>query len=149
MEQINQVQAQRVWQRVRGTQESTETSLADLIVAEWEDSAIYLQLSRHFSGKDSMLLQKMHEQEQTHCSCLKGICSMTTGTLPHLPKQAPIHGSIEQILRNCYGREMRALSAYDARCQDPEYGHVFTRLRDQEQEHCRLILELIGSLHRK
>ncbi len=150
MEQINQVQAQRVWQRVRGSEQpSTEVTLAALIAAEWEDAAIYLQLSRKFSGKESAILYKMYQQEQHHCSCLKGIYTIATGNKPALPKATPVHGPIEQVLRNCYGREMRALSAYDARSQDAEYGHVFAKLRDQEQEHCRLILELIGSLAKK
>lgn len=150
MDQINQVQAQRVWQRVRGTdQVIPEVTLSDLIAAEWEDATTYLQLSRKLSGRESTILYRMYQQEQAHCSCLKGIYTIATGKKPTLPKMTPIHGPIEQILRNSYGREMRALSAYDARSQDPEYGHVFIKLRDQEQEHCRLILELIGSLSKK
>ncbi len=150
MDQINQVQAQRVWQRVRGSETvAPERSLDALIAAEWEDAATYLQLSKHFSGRERQLLHKLHEQELAHCSCLKGICSITSGSKPQLPTPDPVHGPIDQILRSCYGRKMRAMSAYDARCQDPEYGCVFTKLRDQEQEHCRIILELIGSLSRK
>ncbi len=150
MAQINQVQAQRVWQRVRGTEpSSTEENLAALIAAEWEDAATYLQLSRKLTGKESAILHKMCEQEQAHCSCLKGIYTITTGTTPTLPKPQPVHGHICEILRSCYGREMRALNAYDTRSQDPEYGHVFARLREQEQEHCRLILQLIGSMSKK
>ncbi len=150
MDQINQVQAQRVWQRVRGSEQvSTQANLAALIDTEWEGATTYLQLSRKLSGKEAMILHRMFEQEQAHCSCLKGIYTITTGNKPTLPRPTPVHGPIEQILRNCYGRQMRAMSAYDARSQDPEYGYVFAKLRDQEQEHCRLILELIGSLAKK
>ncbi len=150
MDQINQVQAQRVWQRVRGSEQaSPEVTLSALITAEWEDATTYLQLSKKLCGRESAILYKMFQQEQAHCSCLKGIYTIATGNKPALPKVTPVHGPIEQILRNSYGREMRAVNAYDARSQDPEYGHVFIKLRDQEQEHCRLILELIGSLSKK
>ena len=150
MEQFNQVQAQRVWQRVRGEGcAAPEPDLAALIRAEWEDAAIYLQLSKKFTGSEGALLHRMFEQEQSHCACLRGIYAVTAGKPLPLSPAAPIHGSVQQILRQCYGREMRAMSAYDSRSDDPQYGHVFARLRDQEQEHCRMILQLIGSVMRK
>lgn len=150
MEQFNQVQAQRVWQRVRGEGcAAPEPDLAALIRAEWEDAALYLQLSKKFPGQEGAVLRRMQEQEQSHCACLRGIYTVTTATPQPLTPPAPVHGSVQQLLRQCYGREMRAISAYDSRSGDPQYGHVFARLRDQEQEHCRMILQLIGSMARK
>ena len=55
---------------------------------------------------------------------------------------------VSTMLRRCYGREMRCLAQYEARANHPEYGPVFARLAEQEREHCRLILELIGNLKR-
>ena len=146
MEQIDQVQAQRVWQRVRGAGGAEEPDLPSLIAAEWEDAATYLQLARRFSGREAAILRQMSQQEQSHCACLRGLRSISTGSREPLPHMPPISGSPEKILRECYGREPRAMRAYDARSADPQYGHVFARLRDQEQEHCRMILELMGKL---
>ena len=42
--------------------------------------------------------------------------------------------------------EMRSLKEYEARADDPEYGHVFARIAQQEREHCMALLGLIGSL---
>ena len=41
---------------------------------------------------------------------------------------------------------MRARAQYEGRSSDPEYGQVYARLAEQEKEHCRIILELIGNL---
>jgi len=49
-------------------------------------------------------------------------------------------------LRRCYGREMRCLAAYEARSGDSEYGPVFVQMAQQEREHCKNILHLLGKL---
>ena len=54
---------------------------------------------------------------------------------------------VETALRASYGREMRCLAHYQQRANDPEYGKVFEKLALQEQEHCRQLLELIGTIH--
>lgn len=146
MENINPSQAARVWQRVRGNQtDDPEQLLAQLIAQEWEDASIYLQLSRRTGGKEAAALYQLFQQEQAHCSCLKGIYTLTTGKKPAIPAVKKIAEPMEIALRHCYGREMRCLSAYEQRREDPQYGHVFARLAQQEQEHCRVVLELIGS----
>lgn len=151
METIDPVKAARVWQRVHGENppERREQGLPELIAHEWTDATTYLQLSRRFQGKESMILRKMYEQEQAHTACLKGIYTLLTGTRPMvraitLPQDDP-----EKILRNCYGREMHCLARYEERSADPEYGHIFARLAEQEREHCRRILELLGNLKKK
>lgn len=150
METIDPSQAARVWQRVRGeSPEDEEGDLAQLIIQEWEDAAIYLQLSRRWGGKEAPVLYQLFRQEQNHCACLKGIYTMLTGTPPKLRAVRPMAEPLEVSLRKCYAREMRALSAYETRSADPNYGHVFSRMRDQEQEHCRVILTLLGGLGRK
>ena len=147
MEQINQVQAQQIWQRVRAAGASApRDTLETLIREERELAAVYLRLSRKFTGREYAVLRRMFEQEQSHCSCLRGIYTLTTGKKPECAASKPAHGSVEQVLRECYGREMRALSAYEARSADPQYGHVFAELKTQDQDHCRIILQLIGSL---
>ena len=95
------------------------------------------------------MLRRMFEEEQSHISCLRGIYRLITGercqihTLPLTPDDPAI------TLRRCYGREMRCLSAYEARMGDKEYGPVFAQLAREEREHCKNILHLIGKLDPK
>lgn len=151
MDTIDPAKAARVWQRVQGGPERppVEQGLLELIAQEWTDAAIYLQLSRRFQGKESAILRKMYDEEQSHTACLKGIYTLITGTHPTVKATPPSSESPENLLRRCYGREMRCLAQYEARSSDPEYGQVFSRLADREREHCRLVLELLGNLHKR
>lgn len=146
MEILDPQKAARVWQRVHPENTAPEQGLLSLIAQEWADATTYLQLSRKLPGKPAALLRQLFEQEQTHVACLKGIYTLITGTHPKvatlpLPSETP-----EQTLRRCYGREMQCLAQYEQRSSHPEYGKVFARLALQEQEHCRLVLEILGSL---
>ena len=91
-------------------------------------------------------MKQLAQQEQAHISCLKGIYTMITGEKARFlpPKVADDPPDI--VLRRCYGREMRALAQFEARQNDPQYGHVFRGLARQEQEHCHKLLELLGML---
>lgn len=80
-------------------------------------------------------------------ACLKGIYTLQGAGRPDIPSPPPPDKApVSMLLRRCYGREMRCLAQYEARSSDPEYGQVFARMAQQEREHCRLILELLGSL---
>lgn len=151
METVDPAKAARVWQRVRSENPvaAPEQGLLELIAQEWTDAATYLQLSRRFQGKESALLRRMAEQEQAHTACLKGIYTLITGKRPAARAVPPQQGDPEQILRRCYGQEMQCLARYEQRIADPAYGQVFARLADQERDHCRLVLELLGNLRKK
>lgn len=148
MENIDHAKAARVWQRVKAQtpQQRPEQGIGEMIVGEWTDAATYLQLSRHFQGKDNAALRQMAEEEQAHNACLKGIYMLTTGMRPAVRAVPPPKEDPEQALRRCYGREMQCAARYEQRADDPEYGHIFAQLAQQERQHCRLILELLGSL---
>ncbi len=148
METIDPVKAAKVWQRVHPQEDAAprEQGLPALIAQEWTDAATYLQLSRRFQGKEGALLRKMYEQEQAHTACLKGIYTLLTGTHPSVRAVPLPHEETETLLRRCYGREMQCLAQYEQRAGDPEFGQVFSRLAEQEREHCRMLLELLGSL---
>lgn len=149
MENLDPEQAARVWSRVRsGPGRLSMEDLEELIRREWEDAAIYLQLSRRCSGRMSGVLYRMFQQEHTHCTCLKGIYAMITGDRPKLPQVNVQPKPIETALRECYGREMRCAEVYEELCAQPEYGYVFCHIRDQERTHCRTLLELIGGLRK-
>lgn len=147
METIDSAKAARVWQRVQGTAhpEHREQGLGELIMQKWTDAATYLLLSRRFNGRENAILRKLFQEEQTQTNCLKGIYTLITGSHPTVKALSPKQETTEAALRRLYGREMHALAQYETRSSDPEYGQVFARLAQQEQEHCRLILELLGN----
>ena len=148
MDKIDHEKAARVWDRVHADTQIPhwEQGLPELIVREWEAATTYLQLSRRFQGKQNALLRKLFEQEQAHMSCLKGLYTLITGKKPQVAAVQPVTEDTQKVLRRCYGRQMQCLAQYEQRTSDPEYGHVFTRLAQQEKEHCHLLLELLGSL---
>lgn len=142
--------AARVWQRVQGQpQEHPHEDLQALIMEQRHTAAIYLQLARQLPGREAAVLQRLNREEQTQAACLRGIYTLITGNTPIVPAPPVVPEPPEITLRKCYGREMRSLKEYEARSGDPEYGPVFARLADQEREHCRAVLELIGSLRKK
>ena len=149
MENYDPEVAARVWQRVQGKilQDEDLNGLPAIIVGEWQDAATYLRLSRQFKGKETNILRKMFEEEQSHAACLKGIYTLQGQGRPDIPSPPTVDNApVGLLLRRCYGREMRCLAQYEARVNDPEYGQVFARMAGQEREHCRLVLELLGSL---
>lgn len=143
--------AARVWQRVQGEKENREPpyredNLQELIMNEWMAAATYLQLARKMGQKEAAVLQSLAREEQNHLSCLKGIHTLITGEKCAVRAPKIQLGTPEATLRRCYGEKMRNLKAYESRTSDPEYGHVFSRLAEQEREQCRVLLQLIGRI---
>lgn len=150
MENLDPQLQSRVWQRVRG--EESEPELAEtvksLAAATWQQAAAYLMLSRQLPGREKAQIRRLFEEEQAGCACLKGAYTMLTGE-PLNTRAAPPPAETPKIaLRKCYGREMRSLARYEGISRHPEYGPVFARLAEQEREHCRTLLEILGSLGR-
>ena len=142
--------AARVWQRVQGKGPAPGPETPDLpalIAEEWNDAATYLMLSRRFQGRDSALLRRLSQEEQSHAACLRGIYMLSTGSRPVTHTPPPPQEPVETLLRRCYSREMRSLAEYEARAAEPAYGPVFARLAAQEREHCKSVLELLGRLN--
>ena len=154
MDTIDPETAARVWQRVRAHSPepphpectTREVGLTELIAREWEAAATYLQPSRRFQGKQNALLRKLAAQEQAHAACLKGIYTLLTGKPPKMAGAPAVTDDTQTVLRRCYGRQMQCLALYEQRTTDPEYGHIFARLAQQEKEHCHHLLELLGNL---
>lgn len=146
METIDAIKAAQVWQRVQGQQPDPKEGLQELIAREWEVASTCLQLSRRMTGKQSTLLRQLHEKEQGHMACLKGIYTLITGQRPHVRGFAAAAGFPEAELRRCYGKQMQNLAEYERRSNHPEYGHIFGNLAHQERQHCHLLLEILGSL---
>ena len=145
--------AARVWQRVQSREEAPRPApgqdLQELIVNELQLSAAYLKLARQMPPKAASVLQRLYREEQNHLACLKGIHTLLTGQKPVVQIPQVENEPAERLLRRCYGLQMRSLKEYEARSPDPEYGHVLARLAEQEREHCRTVLALIGSLQKQ
>ena len=143
--------AQRVWQRVHSQSEepSRVGNLQELIMNEREAAATYLRLAKKASPREASVLQRLFREKQSHALCLKGLYTLITGLAPTTRAPQPASEPMEVTLRKCYGQEMRSLKEYEARSDDPEYGAVFKRLAEQEREHCRAVLELIGSIGKR
>ena len=148
METFDKAKAARVWQRVQGDTATTPArGLQGLIAEEWADAAIYLSLSKRVQGNAANILRKIGQEEQAHMACLKGIYTLQGTGRPDIPAPPPVdRAPVSVMLRRCYGREMRCLAQYESRANDPEYGQIYARMAQQEREHCRQILELLGSL---
>jgi len=156
MHTYDEQKAARVWQRVRGSEasgtedrsEDRSAVLPELIMNEWNAAAVYLHLARQMQPKQAQILQQLSREELAHAACLKGIYTLMTGQKAVTRSPQPEKEPPELTLRKCYGREMRSLKQYEAWSDDPEYGHVFAKLAQQEREHCRTVLELLGSLEK-
>lgn len=151
MESYDKTKAARVWQRVQSSTPTPPTDptrgLSGLIAEEWADASVYLALSKRVQGNAANILRKMGQEEQAHMACLKGMYTLQGAGRPDVPPPPPPDKApVDVVLRRCYGREMRCLAQYESRADSPEYGQVFTRMAQQEKEHCRLILELLGGL---
>ena len=150
MNTIDQQKAARVWQRVQESNPAPKAerleNLQELIMNEWEAAATYQQLARQLPQKEASVLQRLAREEHNHGACLRGMYSLFTG------EKYAVHSShvgkepMERTLRRCYGLEMRSLKEYEAKSADPEYGHIFARLAEQEREHCMALLGVIGAV---
>jgi len=138
---------ERVWQRVQGETPAPDYHwIPEMIAEEKAGGVIYLHLSHHFGGKEGAMLRRMFEEEQVHISCLRGMYRLITGQRCQVHSQSLPPEDPAIALRRCYGREMRCLAAYEARSGDSEYGPVFVQMAQQEREHCKNILHLLGKL---
>lgn len=147
MEQFDPQTEERIWQRVNGEKPpKLEQSLQSLAAAELSEAAAHLMLSRQLQGKEKAILRKIYEEDQNHAACLKGIHYFTFDTPLAIRPIPPAPESPVIALRKAYARKLRAMRQYESRFDDPEYGAIYRALARQEQEHCRLILELVGTL---
>ena len=106
----------------------------------------YRQLSGCFSGWQAETLHRMAREARAQSACIGGICALVLGETPEKSFPLPDTGTIAVRLKKAYSRAMRLLSACEGYTTDIEYGPVFQRLAAKQQEHCRKILEIIGSL---
>lgn len=160
MKQFDQEQVRRIWQRVQSgaAYEPTKTAeskaeagwnLRDLIVYEMMEKETFLYLAKGLGGKNAAILRQMAKQAQSNAAILRGIGTMTEGKSPmvRLPKFTAL--SMGALLRRSYGQTLQLLAEYEKRASDPQFGSVFQKLKEQKQNHCRVLLALLGSFSTK
>lgn len=136
MNDIDQEQARRVWQRVRGG----EATLGEIIELEWKNYGALENLARRATGERSAGMIRMSRVSRSHWAILRGIRALTTG------KREPPEGKKEcsQPLVNSYTRARQCQEFYGARRNDPDFGEIFRYLWQESIEQCRSLLELMG-----
>lgn len=145
MEKINRTQAVNVWERVTAGREQMPNA-EELVMESWENALRLLQLSRKVQGPRSAQLHNLYQSAQQCTDCLKGICLLINGSRPSLGNKPPKQEPVESTLRTIYGSAMRLLAKMEAWRENNQYGPAFQRLCQMEQEQCRQILCLLGSM---
>lgn len=157
MERFHSDQVRKIWQRVQSgmaytpepappAEMYTGTGIPELIARGQAEQVMLLQLSGQFSGKNREILRQMAKKAQSHTAILRGICAITEGALPKLQSPKPKNAPTAVLLRRCYGHCLQSLSEYTQRENDPQYGSTFQHMAEQEKNHCRILLALLGSL---
>lgn len=143
MEGFDVEKAARVWQRVAARQVTDNgKELLPLIMGAWTAAAAYRSLAQRMGGRAGRMLRRLFEDERSAAACLRGLYMIDTGRVPEPYTPAPVQGTTDAALRKCYGWARQSLAQYEAHAADP----VFAKLAQQKREHCKVLLELIGSL---
>ena len=121
-------------------------SLRGLVLESLTAAENYGRLARCFSGWQAEALNRMAREAKAQGACIGGICALITGESPERPVPFPDTGTPDVRLKKAYARAMHLLTSCESCSEDPEYGPVFQRLVIRQQDHCRKILEIIGSL---
>jgi hypothetical protein len=147
MESFDSKKATRVWQRVQGGMlPSNHGSIQGLILDRMENSAAYRHLTKTLPQHQALLCSQLYRESKSQTDCLKGMCTLLTGTAGKTPLPNFRTDSVKQLPVKCYGREIRCLAEYERLSADPAYGPVFSCLIHRQREHCTALLELIGIL---
>ena len=120
--------------------------LGELLLATAAAAENFGRLAPCFQAWQAQALGQMARESRAQGACLGGICAMVTGEPPKQTVPPPDTGTLPVRLKKSYVRALGLLTACQAHSADPEYGPVFQRLATRQQDHCRKILEIIGSL---
>lgn len=149
MDNYHQELEQRVWSRVHGSEDTDPVSaLRAQIMEEATEIATHRMLLRQLPDREKALLRKLIDEELSAVARLRGIHLLITGKPPVLRTSPPPAEPPETALRKSYGKKLRLAAEYDAISGDSQYGHIFSALGQQAREHCHILLEILGNLHR-
>lgn len=150
MREFDSETVRKIWQRVQSDQPVPEPARAKESLVEWiawelAFADLYRRIAGKLSGQAANRLRQIARQEQHHARLLRGICVMTEGTVPKIHPVPVKKAPVSVLLRQCYGEKLRAISQYEKRCADSQFGEVFRTVLQQEQAQCRFLLQLLGT----
>lgn len=145
MEQINPVQAQRVWQRVRGEDASADP-LPRLLALEAEVRHTYHYLQKNTPLHDSRLLSQLREESRRFSCILMGLCRAAE---KDVTVQAPpsVRGNAEGLLQRCYRTRCQIIALVQTLPSGQTCGASL--LQQKMEHHALTVLELLGQISRK
>ena len=146
MEYYDSGKEQQIWQRVCGNGAVPSESIQGLAAAEINEAAVHWLLSQQLQGKERAALRRIFEEDQAHAACLKGVHYFMEDQPLSIRPVLPGPEALLVALRKSYGRKLKALREYTVRENDPEYGHIFQKIAQEEQQHCKLILQIVGQM---
>lgn len=151
MANIDRQMADRVWKRVQNMPEEPgrDMNLKKLIMDEKMAAGAYLQLARQLGTEEASQLRQMAREEKSHAACMTGMYILTHGNRPEVKMPRQQRQSAQQLLQRAYAGELGSIAAYEALSDHPEYGQVFRSMAQQEREHSRAVLEMLGRLEEK
>ena len=147
MEQMDKNMERQVWQRVFAQPQTRpeRDDLRMLTLSAMEAAAAYRYLAGSLTGKSRDQARLLWEDEQATVASLRGLHRLSGGG-GEKPKTISVSKeSPEKVLEKCYHRARRAVTEYTARTVDSEFGTVFRKLAEREEEHCVRIAQLLGS----
>lgn len=142
MEQIDPVQAQRVWQRVRGQEPEEPETLSRLLTLEAEIRHICQYLQRNTHLRDSRMLTRLREESGGFYSILSGLSRLLEADVT-VTAPASIRGTAEGLLRQCWKNRQISLSLLPGLPRE-----VPPQLKNRMEHNALLMLELLGQLPR-
>ncbi len=109
-------------------------------------AAIYRKLLGELPDSCGEKLKHMFWENIAHANCLNGIYCLITGVCPGIQPISSRQASAAELLQQCCASELQALAACEARYADSRFGPVYRELAAESRAHCRVVLELLGSL---
>ena len=158
MDRFDSEQVRKIWQRVQGNQPEVHTApaewnphfeLSGAITRELSCAALYRLLAKKVPQAIRNQIHRLAAEEHRHAAALQGICAVTEGRCPHMRRIPTENAPVPVLLRRCYGQKLQAIADYKKRVSDPRHGSVYQKMLEQEQNQCRILLQMIGSVEKK
>ena len=141
---MTQYDPNRVWERVQTPPPPDPQALGPLTGILAQAVRIFHHLTRKLPIPQASAARELHRRFRQQLVCLKGMQILLSGTAPQIPPGAVPADPPDLLLRQCYTQVLRLRAEYEARRNDPAYGHIFRLLGNQLPELSCLILELLG-----
>lgn len=143
MEKFDPSMETKVWRRVTAPAPPQRgEDLGPLIFAAQEAVRDYRFLREKLKGQDMPRL--LLEAALDTLACLKGLQQLRSAAPAKTAPLPPPVPSLRRVLEQSYHRCRRMAAEYTARSADAQWGIVFAKLAQREQENCVRLAGLLG-----